>query len=134
MLFIGLFSNHFSAAHHDGYKTVNATVVGYEYEELYNLPTPLFEFTYKGTTYTSHLSSYASHVEEQFPKGSVHRIKVNPDNPEEIRMKDRWDVIFGEYYIAFLMCGAIVSILSVLVLTISIMNIVKNKKINKIAV
>lgn len=134
MLFIGLFSDHFSASHHDGYKTVKATVVGYEYEKLYNLPTPLFEYTYRGITYTSHFSSYVSHIEEQFPKGSVHRIKVNPNNPEEMRMKDRWDVILGEYYIAFLVCGAIVCILSVLVLTIGIMKIVKNQRINKIAV
>ena len=128
MLFIGLFSDHFTVAHHDGFKTVKATVIGYEYEELHNLQTPLFEYNYKGITYTSHFAVYSSTFEDQFPKGSVHKIKVNPNNPEEIRGKDCMDVILGEHYIAFLIGGAIVSTLGVIVLAIGIMSIVKNKR------
>ena len=128
MLFIGLFSDHFTVAHHDGFKTVKATVIGYEYEELHNLPTPLFEYTYKGITYTSHYGVYSSTFEDQFPEGSVHKIKVNPNNPVEIRGNDRMDVILGEHYIAFLIGGSIVSILGVILLVIGIMNIVKNIK------
>jgi hypothetical protein len=38
------------------------------------------------------------------------------------------DVILGEHYIAFLIGGAIVSTLGVIVLAIGIMSIVKNKR------
>ena len=129
MLLIGLFSDHFTAAHHDGCtKTVKATVVGYEYEELHNIPTPLFEYTYDGNKYTSHFAAYWSACEEQYPVGSTERIKMNPNNPEEIRLGDHLDVILGEYFIAFLIGGSIISIFGAGCFVAGIFKLIAKKK------
>ncbi len=128
LLFIGLFSDRYTSPYHDDFKTVKAKVVDYEYEELHNLPTPVFEYTYKGKTYVSYIDSYASAAKENFPLGSEHKIKINPNNPEEFHHKDSISTILGEYYIAFLFASMITTILGVVAIAMSVMKIIKNKK------
>ncbi len=73
---------------------VQATVTGFEYSESNDTKstskasTPVFEYEYNGTPYTSHVGSYSSSYKDVFTVGQKYNIFIDPNDPMEIYSED----------------------------------------------
>lgn len=70
---------------------VDATVISFERSDnsdSSSAVTPVFEYEYKGETYTSKSGTYSSSFKDKFKTGQVYPILIAPDDPLEIYSKD----------------------------------------------
>lgn len=75
---------------------VQATVTGFERSENRNTDgnkssnavTPVFEYEYKGQSYTSMVGSYSSTYKDKFAVGQSYTVYVDPYDPQEIYSED----------------------------------------------
>ncbi|MCR4814458.1 MAG: helix-turn-helix domain-containing protein [Lachnospiraceae bacterium] len=102
-------------------KTVKAKIVSYE-KGNYDLSFPTIEYRYKGTTYTSKMDFSFSDIEQSYPIGSEMKIKINPNNPTEMRLPHSMDDVLRYYKIPITVLGAVLVALSVLGFAKVIMN------------
>ena len=127
---------------------VQATVIGFARSESSDngsssssAVTPVFEYDYKGTTYSSNANSYSSTFKNTFKVGNSYTICVDPDDPMEFYSEDisksdgtflkifRW---LGIGLIVFGIMSFIISIVIVVVIGgavgVAIMELFKKKE------
>lgn len=111
-------------------KTVKAEVIGYDYMNAPNgeiLSTPLFKFKYKKNEYVSHFTLYSSSWDD-YEVGTYHKLKINPNNLDEIRPLDRWQTIIGSYQIQNICIGAILFGVSIIIFVLTMFSFFRYRK------
>ena len=71
--------------------------------------TPVFSYEYNGNTYTATAGNYGKNYREKFPLSSTYNIKINPNDPEMIYIKD---IVGDNIGYLFMVIGSLVFIFS----------------------
>lgn len=85
--------------------------------------TPVFAYTYKNETYTSHTNTYASNYDDKFYVGSEWEIYINPNYPSEIYCEEIAKT-FGTIATIFRYIGIGFIILSVVSLIVKVIKLI----------